>query len=64
MNKDPFSVGPPPPGPLVCFHCVTNTCGHSAAVKQSDVHGGGMMPAVTAYQGTLLCMDCAIRAAR
>jgi hypothetical protein len=55
-------IGPAPAGPLMCFHCATNTCSHSRNVKQSSVHGGGLVPAMTAYNGTALCLDCATRA--
>lgn len=57
-------IGPASPGPLMCFPCLTNTCDHSSKVKASSVHGGGMIPAITALRGTLVCMDCAIMGAR
>lgn len=41
----------PPPGPLMCFACVTATCQH----RRCD----GMIPAVTSFEGTALCLDCA-----
>lgn len=41
----------PPAGPLVCFACVTATCRHQRCV--------GMIPAVTTFEGTALCFDCA-----
>jgi hypothetical protein len=55
-------IGPPPAGPLMCFRCATNTCGHSFGVKQSSVHGGGLIPAMTMAGGTALCLDCACEA--
>ena len=58
-----LSIGPPPAGPPVCFPCVTGRCGHSPAVLASSVHGGGLVPALTCFQGTALCLDCATREA-
>jgi hypothetical protein len=37
--------------PLMCFRCVTAACRHEDCP--------GNIPALTAYQGTLLCADCA-----
>jgi hypothetical protein len=51
--------GPAPPGPLMCFRCLTGTCGHPARVVTSSVHGSGLLPAVTTRNGTALCLDCA-----
>lgn len=59
----PPTIGPPPPGPLVCFPCLTNTCDHAPEVKLSSVHVGGYVPAVTALRGTLVCRDCAMTGA-
>jgi ATP-dependent Clp protease ATP-binding subunit ClpC len=56
-------IGPPLPGPLVCFGCLTGTCGCGDEVVRSDAHGGGMVPAITVLGGTALCLDCAGRAA-
>jgi hypothetical protein len=53
--------GPAPAGPLMCFRCITGTCGHPARVVTSSVHGGGMLPAVTTKDGTALCLDCATK---
>jgi ATP-dependent Clp protease ATP-binding subunit ClpC len=55
-------IGPPLPGPLMCFRCVTGTCGCGDETVRSSVHGGGMVPAITMLSGTLLCQDCADRA--
>jgi hypothetical protein len=59
MPGDP-GIGPAPAGPPMCFLCLTDTCRHSAAVKRSDVHGGGLVPAITFKDGTALCFDCAV----
>ena len=56
-----FKVGPPPAMPLMCFPCVTGTCGHPDQL--GDAHGGGLMPAITAHEGTPLCLDCAVKVA-
>lgn len=40
-----------PVGPIMCFACVTATCRHSGC--------GGMIPVLTYFEGTALCMDCA-----
>lgn len=58
------SYSPAPAGPLMCFPCVTGTCGHSPGVFRSEVHGGGFVPAVTTKDGTALCLDCAMSEAR
>jgi hypothetical protein len=58
------TLGPPPPGPLTCFACLTNTCPHSPATRASSVHGGGYVPAVTTFEGTALCQDCAMQTAQ
>lgn len=55
-------IGPPLPGPLMCFRCVTGTCGCREETVRGSAHGGGMVPAVTMLSGTLLCHDCADRA--
>ena len=55
-----LEIGPPLPGPPMCFPCVTGTCGHSG---RDSTHGGGYVPAVTYLHGTALCQDCAHRAA-
>lgn len=58
--KEPFHIGPPPAGPIVCFPCLTGRCGHSQDVIASSVHGGGYIPAVTYSGGSALCQDCAM----
>jgi ATP-dependent Clp protease ATP-binding subunit ClpA len=55
-------IGPPQAGPLMCFRCLTGTCGCNDETARSSVHGGGMVPAVTMLEGTALCQDCADRA--
>ena len=46
----------------LCFLCVTGTCGHHEQL--TPVRSGGIplhsVPAITARQGTLLCLDCAM----
>ena len=46
----------------LCFRCVTGTCGHHEQL--TPVRSGGIplhsVPAITARQGTLLCLDCAM----
>jgi len=48
-------AGPPRAGPLTCFWCLIAACAHQRCE--------GTIPAVTAYNGTLYCFDCAERAA-
>lgn len=57
--RDVDRIGSPPAGPLMCFRCLTSTCGHGGKTRQSSAHGGGMVPALTMHQGTALCYDCA-----
>jgi energy-converting hydrogenase Eha subunit B len=54
------SIGPPPAGPLVCFPCACGQCLHSADTRRSSAHGGGLVPAITTWLGTALCLDCAM----
>jgi hypothetical protein len=46
----------------LCFRCVTGTCGHRDQL--TPVHSGTVplhgVPAITARQGTPLCLDCAM----
>jgi len=51
--------GPAPAAPVMCFACITGTCVHPPDLRRNSVHGGGMVPAVTARNGTALCLDCA-----
>lgn len=48
----------PPVAPIMCFPCLTASCKH-----RDRSHGGDLIPALTYFQGTTLCLDCAIRAA-
>lgn len=57
-----IEVGPPPVLPLMCFPCVTGTCGHRDQL--GSAHGGGLVPALTTKDGTALCLDCADKTAR
>jgi hypothetical protein len=50
-------IGPPQPGPLLCFRCLVGSCAHRQSVRQSDVHDG--ISAITMHAGTALCLDCA-----
>jgi hypothetical protein len=51
-------TGPPPAGPLMCFMCLTGACNHEDHL--SPAHGGGLVPAITTFSGTALCLDCAM----
>lgn len=48
---DPRDLSAPLPTVPMCFACMTATCRHK--------HCGGMVPAITYYEGTALCLDCA-----
>ena len=46
----------------LCFRCVTGTCGHHGQLPSPHsgtipLHG---VPAITAFRGTPLCLDCAM----
>lgn len=53
-------AGPAPAMPLMCFRCVTSTCGHRD--KIGSTHGGGLVPAITMKYGTAMCLNCATEA--